>query len=277
MNTSHSLKKRNAATAQTPRAKGRRNRTRPPKTRCSPRARLAAARYFQVRTPGRHEAGLRKDGAAMTSCEVMLEAGGSNPRRIKNNDGKTAYEVQTREIRQVIDLYVLFCGRFDIASLSAPEHATATSVVILAIDTFVPEESDEGVEETKGADSPALSRNVVIKLMKEKEVSDREIAQRKGTNPKHVVVGRGRAPRQPTAPRLTNSAPLSSSAALTNTRSIPRRLQPIICSSEDDDMKEMWAGELKKLGRWQDYKFGIVMPCAQRNLMVGSLHLSMRT
>ena len=64
---------------------------------------------------------------------ILLEAGGSNPRRIKNNDGKTAYEVQTREIRGVIDLYVLFCGRFDIASLSAPEHATATSVVILAI------------------------------------------------------------------------------------------------------------------------------------------------
>ena len=157
--------------------------------------------------------------------KVLLEAGGSNPRRIKNNDGKTAYEVQTREIRQVIDHYVLFCGRFDIASLSAPEHATATSVVILAIDTFAPEESEDGVEETKGADddtSPALSRaalsrNVVIKLMKEKEVSEREIAQRKGTNPKHVVVGRGRAPRQPTAPRLTNSAPLSSSAALTNT------------------------------------------------------------
>ena len=241
--------------------------------------------------------------------KILLEAGGSNPRRIKNNDGKTAYEVQTREIRGVIDLYVLFCGRFDIASLSAPEHATATSVVILAIDTFVPEESEEGVEETKGADSPALSRNVVIKLMKEKEVSDREIAQRKGTNPKHVVVGRGRAPRQPTAPRLTNSAPLSSSAALTNTvppnprrrwrrlrRTTPvlspslatplpsptrdpphPRPQPIVCSSEDDDMKEMWAGELKKLGRWQDYKFGIVMPCAQRNLMVGSLHLSMRT
>ena len=33
-------------------------------------------------------------------------------------------------------------------------------------------------------------------------------------------------------------------------------------------MKEMWARELKKLGRWQEYKFGIVMPCAQRNLMI---------
>ena len=42
-------------------------------------------------------------------------------------------------------------------------------------------------------------------------------------------------------------------------------------------MKEMWARELKKLGRWQEYKFGSVMPCAQRHLMVGSLHLKMRT
>ena len=33
-------------------------------------------------------------------------------------------------------------------------------------------------------------------------------------------------------------------------------------------MKEMWAGELKKLGRWQGYTYGIVMPCAQRNLMI---------
>ena len=125
---------------------------------------------------------------------ILLEAGGSNPRRIKNNDGKTAYEVQTREIRGLIDQFVLFCGRFDIISLTAPEHATATSVVLQAIDTFAPEEGEDGVEETKGADddAPALSRSVVIKLMKEKEVSDREIAQRKGTDPKHVVVGRGR-------------------------------------------------------------------------------------
>ena len=166
---------------------------------------------------------------------ILLEAGGSNPRRIKNKDGKTAYEVQTREIREVIDQYVLFCGRFDIASLSAPEHATATSVVLKAIDTLVPEEgaAGDGVEETKGDADDAIgkpSRDVVIKLMKEKEVSEREIEQREGTDPKHVV--------------------------------------PIVCSSEDADMKDMWAQELKKLGRWQGYTFGIVMPCAQRNLMI---------
>ena len=124
---------------------------------------------------------------------LLLEAGGSNPRRIKNKDGKTAYEIQTREIREVIDQFVLFCGRFDIASLSAPEHATATSVVLQGIDTFVVEEGEDGVEETKGADDiirPSLSRNVVIKLMKDREVAQREIKQRQGTDSKHVVVGR---------------------------------------------------------------------------------------
>ena len=124
---------------------------------------------------------------------LLLEAGGSNPRRIKNKDGKTAYEIQTREIREVIDQFVLFCGRFDIASLSAPEHATATSVVLQGIDTFAVEEGEEGMEETKGADDvvrPLLSRNVVIKLMKDREVAQREIEQRQGTDSKHVVVGR---------------------------------------------------------------------------------------
>ena len=119
--------------------------------------------------------------------------------------------MQTREIRSVIDQFVLFCGRFDIASLTAPEHATATSVVLKAIDTFAPEEGDEGDD---GA-SLALSRDVVIKLMKKRETSDRERDQREGTNPKHVVT--------------------------------------IVCSSEDPEMKEMWARELKKLGRWQNY------------------------
>ena len=128
---------------------------------------------------------------------LLLEAGGSNPRRIKNKDGKTAYEIQTREIREVIDQFVLFCGRFDIASLSAPEHATATSVVLQGIDTFVVEEGEDGVEETKGADDvirPSLSRNVVIKLMKDREVAQREIEQRQGTDSKHVVVGQNCVP-----------------------------------------------------------------------------------
>ena len=119
--------------------------------------------------------------------------------------------MQTREIRGVIDQFVLFCGRFDIASLTAPEHATATSVVLKAIDTFAPEEGDEGDDGT----SLALSRDVMIKLIAKKETSDREREQREGTNPKYVV--------------------------------------PIVCSSEDPEMKEMWARELKKLGRWQDY------------------------
>jgi len=96
------------------------------------------------------------------------------------------------------------------------------------------EDPEMRVTPTKGAESSSTSvvrsRNVVIKLMTKREVSDREKAQRKGTSPKHVV--------------------------------------PILYSSEDPEMREIWARELKKLGRWQKYTFGIVMPCAQRNLMV---------
>ena len=172
------------------------------------------------------------------TIRALLEAGGSNPRRVKNKDGKTAFEVQTPENRQAISDFVLFCGRFDVASLSAPEHATATSVVLRATDTFAPEEGSEGdgVEEVKAADGEKtneLSRDVVIKLMKEEEVFERELAQRKGTDSAYVI--------------------------------------QIVCHSQDDDMKQKWSEELKKLGRWRSYTFGIVMPCAQRNLMVRAL------
>ena len=45
---------------------------------------------------------------------TLLEAGAPNPRRVKNNDGKTAYEVQTKENRDAINDFVLFCGRFEL-------------------------------------------------------------------------------------------------------------------------------------------------------------------
>ena len=50
---------------------------------------------------------------------------------------------------------------------------------------------------------------------------DNEIEQRKLTNPKHVV--------------------------------------EVICTSADDTLKDIWVGELRKLGKWSEYKYGIVM------------------
>ena len=40
------------------------------------------------------------------------------------------------------------------------------------------------------------------------------------------------------------------------------------CSSDDEGLKEHWAADLPKLGKWSNYRFGIVMPAAQRNLAV---------
>ena len=50
---------------------------------------------------------------------------------------------------------------------------------------------------------------------------DNEIEKRKLTNPKHVV--------------------------------------EVICTSADDTLKDIWVGELRKLGKWSEYKYGIVM------------------
>ena len=50
---------------------------------------------------------------------------------------------------------------------------------------------------------------------------DNEIEKRKLTNPKHVV--------------------------------------EVICTSEDNGLEQKWRADLHKLGKWQKYKFGIVM------------------
>ena len=50
---------------------------------------------------------------------------------------------------------------------------------------------------------------------------DNEIEKRKLTNPKHVI--------------------------------------EVICTSADSILKDIWVGELQKLGKWKGYKFGIVM------------------
>ena len=203
---------------------------------------------------------------------ILLRAGARrlNPRQVKNKAGKTAYEIQTPENRTTINDFVLFCRRFDVASLSTPEHATATSVILRATDTHfyeedeggeesrltlsrvsdnhVDEEGSEGAEEDGArmsavarlsrppSDPPPyqstvkLSRDVVIKLMKEEAVFNRELEQRIGLDPDFVV--------------------------------------HVVCSSKDPDISENWAKELYKLGKWKDYTFGIVMPAAQRNLMI---------
>ena len=98
---------------------------------------------------------------------------GADPHGVKDKDGKSVYEVQTPEIRDAIDKFTLFCNRFEIISVSNPEHATATSVVLRATDK-------------RPADAGTAS-DVVLKLMMYEDQFDNEIMQRKLTKPKYVV------------------------------------------------------------------------------------------
>ena len=98
--------------------------------------------------------------------------GGANPHRGRNKQGKTAYEVQSPELRAAIDKYRLFCDKFEIISLDTPEHATATSVVIRAIDKRAGEDDGAIVE-------------VVLKLMKHENQFNNEQKQHENLDPKY--------------------------------------------------------------------------------------------
>ena len=39
----------------------------------------------------------------------------------------------------------------------------------------------------------------------------------------------------------------------------PKHVVEVICTSADDTLKDIWVSELRKLGKWSEYKFGIVM------------------
>ena len=127
-------------------------------------------------------------------------------------NGKTAYESQSEDIRNTIREFTLFCNRFDIRSdLLTPEHATDTSVVFLA------------------KDNHHHAAAVAIKLMKDEDHFKKEIsALRKTLDPKFII--------------------------------------DVIISSED--LKEKWTNDLHKLKKWKDFRFGIVMPAAQRDLSI---------
>lgn len=113
-------------------------------------------------------------------------------------------------------LTVTLLDRFELISPKNPEHATRTSVVIRATDTF---EHDEA------------RRNVVIKLMRNKSQYDREIRIREVLEDRFVV--------------------------------------DILHCSTDEHFKDKWNDSIKwNLPKYAKYKYGLVMPAAQRNLMV---------
>ena len=81
-----------------------------------------------------HQSSFQQGNTPLHLCKTpelanMLLGNEADPYRLANNDGKTAFEIQSQEIRAAIDKFKLFCDRFEFLSLSTPEHATATSVM----------------------------------------------------------------------------------------------------------------------------------------------------
>ena len=62
----------------------------------------------------------------------LLDAGVDH--NVKNKDGKTAYEMQSPQVRAAIEDSTLFCGRFEVGSVDTPDHATFTSVILRSLD-----------------------------------------------------------------------------------------------------------------------------------------------
>ena len=103
-------------------------------------------------------------------ADILLHAG-ATPHRGRNNQGKTAYEVQSPEIRAAIDDFTLLCGRFEVIAPNTPAHATLTSVVLLSTDKRAADDDASAVTE------------VAIKLMMHEDQFLRELLQRKGLDP----------------------------------------------------------------------------------------------
>ena len=39
----------------------------------------------------------------------------------------------------------------------------------------------------------------------------------------------------------------------------PRHVLEVICTSADGTLEDIWLAELEKLGKWKEYRFGIIM------------------
>ena len=106
---------------------------------------------------------------ARTTAVAAATAAATATTNYYQHHHRSAFEIQTRENREIIEIYEYFHGRFEIPASVIPEHVTSKSVVLRATDR-------------KGTTSA-----VVIKLMNKKHEFDAEIKQRKGLDSRFVV------------------------------------------------------------------------------------------
>ena len=86
-----------------------------------------------------------------------------------DKNDRTVYDVACKDIKNVIDSIIQFCGRFKITSIK-PEHKSATCIVLRSIDIF----ND--------------NKNVIIKLMKNKDQYLKEVNIRENLRDTNDIV-----------------------------------------------------------------------------------------
>jgi len=87
----------------------------------------------------------------------------------EDKNDRTVYDVACKDVKNIIDSIIQFCGRFKITSIK-PEHKSATSIVLRSIDIF----ND--------------NKNVIIKLMKNKDQYLKEVNIRENLGDTNDIV-----------------------------------------------------------------------------------------
>ena len=141
----------------------------------------------------------------------------------------------------MIDELTLFCGSYDLGSVATPEHATPTSVVLRAVD--------------KRAANVGTAQEVAIKAMMNEEQFIRGVRTHFFSLliPSPLLLPRDH-------PSLTNPYLELMLRGDLNGEFVVQ----VNCSSADEDLKDKWSADLHKLGKWSNYRFGIVMVRAGR-------------
>lgn len=171
-------------------------------------------------------------------------------------EGRRAYDQAVQVTRAAMDDAVLFCGRF---KLNEKIHQSATCVVLKSEDVRGHDSANQNGDDFSadggghggdgGADADADadgggdgsmgsggmrggSKPVVVKLMMNRDQYEREVRQRENLDGSYVM--------------------------------------GLVARSDQPELKDRWEKEVG-LFNFPDYRYGIVMPAAERNLMVALL------
>ena len=110
---------------------------------------------------------------------AILEARKADVQRLadlRDAVGRRALDVATHKCRALLEEYLLFCGRYRF-SRTVPQYSSATCEVWFTVDA----------SSGSAADGRVVEKEVCLKMMKNKDEYERELACRKGLDDKFIV------------------------------------------------------------------------------------------